>query len=112
MRRCYGVAVAAKRVVVGGAGISGLSLAFELERRGISALVIECERRAGGKIESERRNGFRCERGPAGLEAGERRWAGLYLHGNAYHSAGVLELVSRSGKLATRMAEELNSWNS
>jgi oxygen-dependent protoporphyrinogen oxidase len=52
-------------VVVAGAGISGLSLALELEKRGISALVLECERRAGGKIESDRRDGFLCERGPA-----------------------------------------------
>jgi hypothetical protein len=42
----------------------------------------------------------------AALEAGERRYPGLYFHGNAYHNAGVPELVSRSGKLARRMAEE------
>ena len=43
----------------------------------------------------------------AALEAGERRYPGLYFHGNAYHNAGVPELVSRSGKLARRLAEEL-----
>jgi oxygen-dependent protoporphyrinogen oxidase len=54
-----------KRVVVAGAGISGLSLAFELEQIGVSALVLESERRAGGKIETDRRDGYICERGPA-----------------------------------------------
>jgi oxygen-dependent protoporphyrinogen oxidase len=41
------------------------------------------------------------------LEDGERRHPGLYFHGNAYHNAGVPELVSRSGKLARRLLEEL-----
>jgi oxygen-dependent protoporphyrinogen oxidase len=54
-----------KRVVVAGAGISGLSLAFDLERLGASVLVLESERRAGGKIETDRRDGYICERGPA-----------------------------------------------
>jgi oxygen-dependent protoporphyrinogen oxidase len=54
-----------KRVVVAGAGISGLSLAFELERLGLRVLVLESERRAGGKIETDRRDGYICERGPA-----------------------------------------------
>ncbi len=57
--------MAAKRVVIAGAGISGLSLAFELQRAGISVSVLECEPRAGGKIDSELREGFLCERGPA-----------------------------------------------
>jgi protoporphyrinogen/coproporphyrinogen III oxidase len=54
-----------KRVVVAGAGISGLSLAFELERLGVSVLVLESAQRAGGKIETDRRDGYICERGPA-----------------------------------------------
>jgi len=54
-----------KRIVVAGAGISGLSLAFELERLGVSPLVLETERRAGGKIETDRCDGYICERGPA-----------------------------------------------
>jgi hypothetical protein len=42
------------------------------------------------------------------LEAGEQRYTGLYFHGNAYHNAGVPELVSRSGKLACKLVEELS----
>jgi oxygen-dependent protoporphyrinogen oxidase len=37
------------------------------------------------------------------LEEGERRHPGLFFHGNAYHNAGVPELVSRSTKLAERV---------
>ena len=40
----------------------------------------------------------------AALEQGERQHAGLFFHGNAYHNAGVPELVSRSLKLAGRVA--------
>jgi oxygen-dependent protoporphyrinogen oxidase len=40
----------------------------------------------------------------AALEEAERRHPGLFFHGNAYHNAGVPELVLRSGQLAKRMA--------
>jgi oxygen-dependent protoporphyrinogen oxidase len=40
----------------------------------------------------------------AELGAGEARHPGLFFHGNAYHNAGVPELVSRSHKLAARIA--------
>ena len=52
-------------VVIAGAGISGLALAFELRRLGVPVLVLESEGRAGGKIESDHREGYLCERGPA-----------------------------------------------
>jgi oxygen-dependent protoporphyrinogen oxidase len=52
-------------VVVAGAGISGLALAFELRRLGVAVVVLEREERAGGKIESDHRGGYLCERGPA-----------------------------------------------
>jgi oxygen-dependent protoporphyrinogen oxidase len=38
------------------------------------------------------------------LEAGEERYPWLFFHGNAYHNAGVPELVLRSTKLAARVA--------
>ena len=54
-----------RRVVVAGAGISGLAFAFELRRLGVPVLVLESDSRAGGKIESDHRDGYLCERGPA-----------------------------------------------
>jgi protoporphyrinogen/coproporphyrinogen III oxidase len=54
-----------KPVVVAGAGISGLALAFELRRLGVPVLVLESDARAGGKIQSDHVGGYLCERGPA-----------------------------------------------
>jgi oxygen-dependent protoporphyrinogen oxidase len=51
-------------VLVVGAGISGLTTAFQLTRRGLAVEVIDASPRAGGVIGSERRNGILYERGP------------------------------------------------
>jgi oxygen-dependent protoporphyrinogen oxidase len=51
-------------VVVVGAGLSGLTTAFLLARRGVRVEVVEAKARAGGVIATERRDGFLYERGP------------------------------------------------
>jgi oxygen-dependent protoporphyrinogen oxidase len=51
-------------VLVIGAGVSGLTTAFQLSRAGFSVHVIEAAARAGGVIGSETRDGFLYERGP------------------------------------------------
>jgi oxygen-dependent protoporphyrinogen oxidase len=58
------------RVVVAGAGIAGLSIAFELTRTcgdDVEVLVLERAGRAGGNLRSERVNGYLCEWGPNGF---------------------------------------------
>ena len=61
------------RVVVVGAGISGLSAAFEILQRGerfpwpLELICIDRAERAGGHIRSERAGGFLCECGPTGF---------------------------------------------
>jgi oxygen-dependent protoporphyrinogen oxidase len=59
------------RVVVVGAGISGLALAHVLTRRatapGVDVTVLEAASRAGGVVRSERVDGFLCEHGPNGF---------------------------------------------
>lgn len=53
-----------EKVVIIGAGISGLSCAFRLRQLGIPSLVLEAKERAGGVIATIRRNGFLFEAGP------------------------------------------------
>jgi len=52
------------KVVVVGAGISGLACAYRLKQLGIPCLVLEAQKRAGGLIATIRRNGFLFETGP------------------------------------------------
>ena len=52
-------------VVVIGGGIAGLSVAFELKRRGLNVLVLERQVRIGGKAVSEQFGGFLMEHGPS-----------------------------------------------
>jgi oxygen-dependent protoporphyrinogen oxidase len=51
-------------VLVVGAGISGLTTAYQLARRGVEVEVIDAAPRPGGVIGSERREGMLYERGP------------------------------------------------
>jgi oxygen-dependent protoporphyrinogen oxidase len=53
-----------EKVVIIGAGISGLAVAHRLKRLGIPSLVLEANSRPGGVIATTRRNGFLFETGP------------------------------------------------
>src|SRR5262245_52968671 len=67
------------RVVIVGAGISGLSLAYRLQRlRPDAAItVLEAADRIGGTIWTERRDGFVVEWGPNGFLDGKPTTAQL-----------------------------------
>jgi oxygen-dependent protoporphyrinogen oxidase len=56
--------MAAVRVVVIGGGISGLGVAYALQRAGIPSRLIEAAPTAGGMIRTERVDGFLVEHGP------------------------------------------------
>src|SRR2546428_984448 len=58
-------------VAIVGAGIAGLAAAGELQRGGVALTLLESERRAGGVIVTERRDGFIVEGGPDGFLAAE-----------------------------------------
>jgi protoporphyrinogen/coproporphyrinogen III oxidase len=54
-------------VVIVGGGIAGLSVAYELSRRGVSLVVLESAARAGGVILSEEFDGYTIDAGPDSL---------------------------------------------
>ena len=58
-----------KKIIIVGGGISGLSLGFFLSQRSddLNITVLEYENRPGGKIWTDRINGYLCERGPNGF---------------------------------------------
>jgi oxygen-dependent protoporphyrinogen oxidase len=53
-----------KPVAIIGAGITGLTAAFYLKRKGVPVMVYEAAGRVGGVIQSIRKNGFLAESGP------------------------------------------------
>jgi oxygen-dependent protoporphyrinogen oxidase len=61
----------AKSVAVIGGGISGLSLAWELRRRGVGCTLYEAAATVGGKIRSEAGGGFLLEHGPVGITSAD-----------------------------------------
>lgn len=58
-----------KRIVIAGAGIAGLSIAWAIKRRDplVEVLVLEHGSRPGGNIRTERVDGYTCEWGPDGF---------------------------------------------
>lgn len=57
------------RVIVVGAGVSGLSAAFRLQQRGHDVTVLEAEPHVGGKTAGSRRDGFTLNTGATVLGA-------------------------------------------
>jgi len=53
-----------QKVVIAGAGISGLACAYRLKQLGVPSLVLEAEGRPGGVIATVRRDGYLFETGP------------------------------------------------
>jgi oxygen-dependent protoporphyrinogen oxidase len=66
-----------KSVAIIGAGVTGLTTAFYLKRRGIPVTVYEAGGRAGGVIQSLRRDGYLAEFGPNTILETSPKIAGL-----------------------------------
>lgn len=63
--------------IIVGAGITGLTCAYKLKKQGASVLVLEESSIAGGKIGTERMNGYLLESGPNSLRIENRETADL-----------------------------------
>ncbi|PYO15795.1 MAG: hypothetical protein DMD31_05585 [Gemmatimonadetes bacterium] len=85
-------------VVVIGAGLAGLSAAWELAQAGVEVTVLESERRLGGIVVTERRDGFIVEGGPDGFLAADLDIQAL---------AGELEIGDR---LVDQLAKGSSLW--
>jgi len=59
-------------VIIIGAGISGLSCAWTLQKRGIEVVVLEASGRAGGVIRTENVRGYQIEYGPNSIQSAPR----------------------------------------
>ena len=63
-----------KSVAIIGAGITGLTAAFYLKRKGVPVTVYEAGGRTGGVIQSSRQNGFLAESGPNTISKRRRKF--------------------------------------
>lgn len=66
-----------KRVVVLGAGISGLTAAFDLLRAGCDVRVVEATDRAGGCIGTTRRGAYRFDNGVSSIQGDSQHFRSL-----------------------------------
>lgn len=57
-----------RQAMILGAGPTGLTLAYELRRRGVAAIVLESSPEPGGAVRSHRQQGYLAEMGPNTLQ--------------------------------------------
>ena len=58
-------------VIIAGAGIAGLSIAYELQKKGIPYEILEAGSRTGGLITSLHKDGYELDAGPNSLAASQ-----------------------------------------
>lgn len=66
-----------KQIAIIGAGITGLSAAYHLQRAGHSVILLEKSSHAGGAIRTSLTNGYLAEHGPNSLMVSDQRFYSL-----------------------------------
>ena len=100
-------------VVVIGGGIAGLAAALQLQDRGLHPLVLESEKRVGGRMTTDRIDGFVIDRGVSFLGKRFQRMRALVnrlkLAGSVCDDENIVALVEKDGirKFRSRRPDDL-----
>lgn len=90
-----------KKVIVIGAGLSGLSAAITLESEGASVTVLESSDRPGGRVTSDVIDGFVCDRGFQLINANypEIKRIGVIKEIDFVSAPSVIEVARNEGRI-------------
>jgi protoporphyrinogen/coproporphyrinogen III oxidase len=90
------------KIVVVGAGLSGLAAAWRMQQRGHHVIVVESAARPGGRCATVRRDGFIIDTGPEIASMSYRRWRALCdelgLGGDIVPASAVVSIL-RGGRM-------------
>jgi oxygen-dependent protoporphyrinogen oxidase len=95
-----------KDIVIIGAGLTGLTLAYYLKKQGKDVLIIEKSDKAGGVINTENENGFVFETGPNTGVVGNPEVAELF-----EELEGLCEFEAADPSAKRRLIWKKGKWN-
>jgi phytoene dehydrogenase-like protein len=92
----------AKKVIVIGAGLAGLSAALTLESEGVSVTVLESSDRPGGRVTSDDIDGFVCDRGFQLINANypEVKRLGIIKDVDFTSASSMIEVARNDGRIS------------
>lgn len=95
---------ASARVIIVGAGLAGLACAGHLVRRGVACTVVEASDEVGGRVRTDRVNGFQLDRGFQVLLTGYPEAANVLdyptLHLQSFHPGALVHYGGRFHRIS------------